>query len=934
MTTVITTVNTSNLNQKKDEIQFYNNSNKKNENENESLNDRNTFNDKKVIGNESGKVIKQSTSESTEKKNDKITNPTPITTTTTTANNKNTQCANLSLGLSNNNNNNNSNNNNSSQWDSFAGFHWDAFPTLNNKIPPDFSSSSEFTFPQQQNNKNLTPPSTITTSSSFEKNNILSVPMLPNVTPEPFYRQQRSLSFPTIDLTGTNQSMYKKSSLTTMTEEEDDDHDDICNFNNNLHDFDDLNPSMKTNTNLSQNLLSSKLRFRSQSSGAATDLSPHYFHSFSSSLDPSSQFQTRNSLSSISSSSSSSTTTNTMSNNDHWDLLQQQQQQQSNINNNNNTNMDIESKRRQSSIASLWNHPLHQENDSFIHSTTSSSSLSSSTDTFHHQRHFSFHSPPSNDFENDFLNQRRFSQPLDGSFSENNPIRRSLSNDYQLQPSFGYANTTKENDNNQLLYYQQQHPYFNIPTNTTSTLTTGGISPLSPQPSLQANQYQSFQDIPSNHSYSIYSLGQNNNNNNNNNNMMMMNSLVLPLTPPLYPHLPPHYQQQQSSPSLTQNFQHPLDMNDAYTIYQQQQQQQHQQQMNFLNMSHPIYPFINNNNNNNNIIENNNNINNNNNNNLNSNGTMGNNLSSNTNFPITTTTTTSSSSLILDDEKRTLNDIGKGIPLNQLSSESTIYMIEFKSRRIDFYYSDQQQKVSSMYYPIQVGDLVIVEADRGKDLGKVAMIGLSSDQVLHILKKQQELKQEQMNHPSSSSSSSSSSPSSSPLLLKKEQDKMNNENENENENNKNQDHDHDEKKIENMMNENKNENKNEKDENEDENNNNNNPLTAQESIDIIPEQVYMKRVYRLATPEEINMLLIKSQDEQRALVICQQKVKQRKLQMEIVDAEYQWDRRKLTFYFEAEKRIDFRDLVREMFKIYKTRIWMCTVNNKKSALDF
>lgn len=37
---------------------------------------------------------------------------------------------------------------------------------------------------------------------------------------------------------------------------------------------------------------------------------------------------------------------------------------------------------------------------------------------------------------------------------------------------------------------------------------------------------------------------------------------------------------------------------------------------------------------------------------------------------------------------------------------------------------------------------------------------------------------------------------------------------------------------------------------------------------------------------------------------------------------YNRDRRKLTFYFIAERRIDFRELVRELFKIYKTRIWM------------
>lgn len=38
------------------------------------------------------------------------------------------------------------------------------------------------------------------------------------------------------------------------------------------------------------------------------------------------------------------------------------------------------------------------------------------------------------------------------------------------------------------------------------------------------------------------------------------------------------------------------------------------------------------------------------------------------------------------------------------------------------------------------------------------------------------------------------------------------------------------------------------------------------------------------------------------------------------------DRRKLTFFFKAERRIDFRELVRELFKIYKTRIWMYAVN--------
>lgn len=45
--------------------------------------------------------------------------------------------------------------------------------------------------------------------------------------------------------------------------------------------------------------------------------------------------------------------------------------------------------------------------------------------------------------------------------------------------------------------------------------------------------------------------------------------------------------------------------------------------------------------------------------------------------------------------------------------------------------------------------------------------------------------------------------------------------------------------------------------------------------------------------------------------------------MEILDAEWQWDRRKLTFYYTSDQRVDFRELVRELFRIWKTRVWLC-----------
>jgi cell fate regulator YaaT (PSP1 superfamily) len=60
------------------------------------------------------------------------------------------------------------------------------------------------------------------------------------------------------------------------------------------------------------------------------------------------------------------------------------------------------------------------------------------------------------------------------------------------------------------------------------------------------------------------------------------------------------------------------------------------------------------------------------------------------------------------------------------------------------------------------------------------------------------------------------------------------------------------------------------------------------------------------------------------------------LPMNVIDAEYQFDRHKLTFYFEADRRIDFRELVRDLFAIYKTRIWLQQVVSvhKKGSTEF
>ncbi|CBN78603.1 conserved unknown protein [Ectocarpus siliculosus] len=93
----------------------------------------------------------------------------------------------------------------------------------------------------------------------------------------------------------------------------------------------------------------------------------------------------------------------------------------------------------------------------------------------------------------------------------------------------------------------------------------------------------------------------------------------------------------------------------------------------------------------------------------------------------------------------------------------------------------------------------------------------------------------------------------------------------------------------------------------------------------------IKRILRPANTEELQQLREKSQEEANILRVCQNKVRHRNLPMKIVDAEYQFDMNKLTLFFEAERRIDFRELVRDLFAVYKTRIWMQQVKDKDTA---
>ncbi|HTK48013.1 MAG TPA: regulatory iron-sulfur-containing complex subunit RicT [Gemmatimonadaceae bacterium] len=88
---------------------------------------------------------------------------------------------------------------------------------------------------------------------------------------------------------------------------------------------------------------------------------------------------------------------------------------------------------------------------------------------------------------------------------------------------------------------------------------------------------------------------------------------------------------------------------------------------------------------------------------------------------------------------------------------------------------------------------------------------------------------------------------------------------------------------------------------------------------------------RLATTEDVRRLGdVRAQDDD-ARRRAMERVKANALVMKVTDAEWQWDRKKLTFYFTAEKRVDFRTLVRELASMFRTRIELKQIGVRDEA---
>lgn len=82
----------------------------------------------------------------------------------------------------------------------------------------------------------------------------------------------------------------------------------------------------------------------------------------------------------------------------------------------------------------------------------------------------------------------------------------------------------------------------------------------------------------------------------------------------------------------------------------------------------------------------------------------------------------------------------------------------------------------------------------------------------------------------------------------------------------------------------------------------------------------LKPVQRVAGEEDKKRAKRNKEKEREALKICEEKIKKHKLEMKLVDAEYTFDNNKLLFYFTADGRIDFRELVKDLASVFRTRI--------------
>jgi len=93
----------------------------------------------------------------------------------------------------------------------------------------------------------------------------------------------------------------------------------------------------------------------------------------------------------------------------------------------------------------------------------------------------------------------------------------------------------------------------------------------------------------------------------------------------------------------------------------------------------------------------------------------------------------------------------------------------------------------------------------------------------------------------------------------------------------------------------------------------------------------LKKVVRKANPWDMHQVEKNKKKVREVMDTCSKKIQDRKIPMKLIDAEFAFDRSKIMFYFTAEGRVDFRDLVKDLANVFKTRIELKQIGVRDEA---
>ena len=108
-------------------------------------------------------------------------------------------------------------------------------------------------------------------------------------------------------------------------------------------------------------------------------------------------------------------------------------------------------------------------------------------------------------------------------------------------------------------------------------------------------------------------------------------------------------------------------------------------------------------------------------------------------------------------------------------------------------------------------------------------------------------------------------------------------------------------------------------------------VIANRTIDDKSFSAALKPIIRIATAEDMAVLEKNKKLVEEAFKVCQEKIAYRKLKMNLIDVECTFDHNKLLFYFTAESRVDFRELVKDLAAVFRTRIELRQIGVRDEA---